>query len=86
MRLINTVLTREQNWVRWKAESCQPFDMLPLAEEEFEDAKLKAEKQCISEAPFRYVMGTPTLSRLWQGTGDASGMEGLTDEERYSTA
>ncbi|KAH0615000.1 uncharacterized protein H6S33_000636 [Morchella sextelata] len=83
MRLINTVLTREQNWVRWKAESCQPFDMLPLAEEEFEDAKLKAEKQCISEAPFRYVMGTPTLSRLWQGTGDASGMEGLTDEERH---
>lgn len=82
MRLINTVLTREQNWVRWKVESCQSFDMPPLAEADFEDAKRKAEKQCVPEAPFRYVMGTPTLSKLWQETGDAAGMEGLADVER----
>lgn len=83
MRLINTVLTREQNWVRWKAESCHSFDMPPLAEVDFEDAKRKAERQCVADPPFRHVMGTSTLSKLWQETGESAGLEGLADEERY---
>ena len=84
MRLINTILTREQNWVRWKAESCHPFDMPPLAESDFEDAKKKAIKQCTTEPPFRHIMGTPTLSRLWKDTGDSTGLQGLGIGDRFA--
>ncbi len=69
MRLINTVLTREQNWVQWKLEGCHPFDMPPLEKLEFVDARNKALSHCKPERPFPYVMGTPQLSKLWQDTG-----------------
>jgi THO complex subunit 1 len=82
MRLINTVLAREQNWVHWKADGCHKFDMAPLQPEEFLDAKTKASNHCKPERPFPYVMGTPTLNRLWLDTGKQLHVDDLMDEER----
>ncbi|KAA8910679.1 THO complex, subunit THOC1 [Sphaerosporella brunnea] len=82
MRLINTVLTREQNWVQWKVEGCHGFDLAPLPSSEFQDAKSKAVNHCKAERPFPYVMGTPTLNRLWQDTGKHLQIDDLEDEDR----
>ncbi|CAZ80092.1 unnamed protein product [Tuber melanosporum] len=83
-RTIKTVLIREQNWVRWKAESCHPFDMPPLGDADIEDAKQKAVKACEIPESYKYTMGTPTLNLLWQATGDLTGLEGLTDPTRHN--
>jgi len=85
MRLINTVLTREQNWVHWKAEGCHKFDLLPVPTGEFLGAKNKALNHCKPERPFPYVMGTPTLNRLWQDTGKRLKLDNLVEEGRYRT-
>jgi THO complex subunit 1 len=82
MRLINTVLAREQNWVQWKVEGCHGFDLAPLPSSEFQDAKAKAALHCKSERPFPYSMGTPTLHRLWKDTGDHLQIEDLEDDDR----
>jgi len=82
MRLINTVLAREHNWMYWKAEGCVKFDIPPLGADEFLDAKTKATIHCRLERPFPYTMGTPTLNRLWQDTGNTLHLDDLEDEER----
>lgn len=82
MRLINTVLTREQNWVQWKAEGCHPFDKSPLAPAEFLSSKTGAASHCQGARPYPFVMGTPSLSRLWQDTGKHLQIDDLMDEQR----
>jgi len=82
MRLINTVLAREQNWVHWKAEGCHNFDNAPLGADEFLDAKTNASIHCRVERPFPYTMGTPTLNRLWHDTGKTLHLGDLEDLER----
>lgn len=84
MRLINTVLTREQNWVRWKAEGCQKFQLDPLPRPEIEDAKAKAAAHTKPDRPFPHVMGTPALSRLWGSTGKRVKVDDLAEEERFA--
>ncbi|RPA96480.1 hypothetical protein L873DRAFT_1811344 [Choiromyces venosus 120613-1] len=83
-RTIKTVLIREQNWVRWKAESCHPFDMPPLDDADIEDAKQKAAKACEIPESYKYTMGTPALNSLWKATGDIIGLEGLADPTRHN--
>jgi THO complex subunit 1 len=82
MRLINTVLTREQNWVHWKAEGCHKFDLSPVPTGEFLDAKNKALNHCKADRPFPHVMGTPALNSLWQNTGKRLKLDNLAEEGR----
>lgn len=83
MRLINTVLTREQNWVQWKAEGCHPFDKAPLPSAEFLDSKNRAMNHCqMASRPYSHSMGTPVLNRLWQDTGKYLQINDLQDEAR----
>lgn len=82
MRLINTVLAREQNWVHWKAEGCHQFDLPALDPAEFVDANARVTNHCKPERPFPYLMGTPTLNRLWVDTGRHLDLADLMDTER----
>ena len=38
-RMVDTVLTRDKNWVRWKLESCQPITRPPVSAEDMVKAK-----------------------------------------------
>ncbi|KAI5778894.1 THO complex, subunit THOC1 [Geopyxis carbonaria] len=82
VRLINTVIAREQNWVHWKAEGCHKFDMAPLEPAEIVATKNKASEHCKPPRPFPNTMGTPTLSKIWQDTGKDLQIEDLMDEGR----
>ncbi|TGZ84813.1 hypothetical protein EX30DRAFT_337280 [Ascodesmis nigricans] len=67
-RLITTVLTREQNWLQWKLEGCQPFDLSPLPGSVLQETR-KLLLAATKPAPkYRFVMGTPALSHLWSQT------------------
>lgn len=43
-RMVDTVLSRDKNWIRWKAESCPPIERPPVSAKEWMEAKDGAEK------------------------------------------
>src|SRR5436305_1639745 len=43
-RMVDTVLARDKNWVRWKIESCPSIERPPVSTEEYLDAKSTAKK------------------------------------------
>lgn len=47
-RMVDTVLSRDKNWVRWKAESCPPIERPPVSAQEWEGARDGADKACAS--------------------------------------
>ncbi|KZV60179.1 hypothetical protein PENSPDRAFT_594388 [Peniophora sp. CONT] len=65
---VAAVLERERNWIRWKNEGCQPFEM-PIRdvgiEEETKEARkrMKADREGLKGAP-RY--GSAALKDLWE--------------------
>jgi THO complex subunit 1 len=38
-RMVDTVLSRDKNWVRWKLENCPPITRVPLASQDFVQGK-----------------------------------------------
>ncbi|KAJ3111664.1 hypothetical protein HDU96_005478 [Phlyctochytrium bullatum] len=57
---LTTVITHEKNWIKWKTESCPPFEKEPV---EFDvRKKRKLEK---SAATHKDNFGNETLNRLW---------------------
>lgn len=60
------VLTREVNWLRWKAEDCRPIDRASLTKEGLQ-AYVKAFKTFSQPLrPYPHSVGTAALSRLWE--------------------
>ncbi|SMQ49015.1 unnamed protein product [Zymoseptoria tritici ST99CH_3D7] len=81
-RMVETVLARDKNWVRWKVESCPSIVRGPVSTEQ-EMAARKGAAQAtrprkIPEKP----MGAMNLSFLDEGSG--GGLEALKDPARYT--
>ena len=45
-RMVDTVLSRDKNWVRWKADSCPSIDRPPIKIEDYRDAQQTLKKLC----------------------------------------
>jgi THO complex subunit 1 len=45
-RMVDTVLSRDKNWVRWKADSCPSIDRPPIKVEEYLQAQQTLKKLC----------------------------------------
>ena len=82
-RMVDTVLSRDKNWVHWKAEGCPPIQRDPVSAEDFADAGKGAVKACTNRRLRSTPFGTLDLSFLSDG-GDTDGMEKLKDPDRYS--
>ncbi|KAG7290230.1 hypothetical protein NEMBOFW57_000228 [Staphylotrichum longicolle] len=82
-RMVETVLARDKNWVRWKIENCPSIELPTLSPETFVEARAAATKLATTKRP----RATPTgqLSLDFLGDEDEnSAMEKLKDPERYS--
>ena len=81
-RMVDTVLARDKNWVRWKIESCPSIVRDPISTESELDARKGAKEaariRCVPEKP----MGTMDLSFLTEGSG--GGLDALKDPARYT--
>ena len=81
-RMVETVLARDKNWVRWKIESCPSIVRGPVITEQ----ELAARKGATSAVRARNVPDKPNgamdLSFLDEGTG--GGLEVLKDPSRYT--
>lgn len=45
-RMVDTVLSRDKNWVRWKADSCPSIDRPPITVKEYLEAQQTLRKLC----------------------------------------
>jgi THO complex subunit 1 len=82
-RMVETVLARDKNWVRWKIENCPSIELPTMSPETFVEARTAATKL----ATTRRTRGTQfgALSLDFLGDEDENdAMEKLKDPERYS--
>lgn len=63
-RMVDTVLTRDKNWVRWKVESCPPISRSPASPEDFVKAKLGVSKAGANKRLRPAPMGSLNLDFL----------------------
>ncbi|KAK5653133.1 hypothetical protein OQA88_9232 [Cercophora sp. LCS_1] len=82
-RMVDTVLSRDKNWVRWKIENCPPIELPPVSAETFRDAKRVAGKLAASKRLRSTPLGALSLDFLDDGD-EASSMERFKVSERYS--
>ncbi|KAF2145113.1 uncharacterized protein K452DRAFT_295661 [Aplosporella prunicola CBS 121167] len=81
-RMVDTVLSRDKNWVRWKMENCPPIAQPPVPPQDFQDAKTSAQRACANKRLRAAPMGSLNLSFLSDSASN-SGLEGLKSTERY---
>ena len=82
-RMVDTVLARDKNWVRWKLEYCRRIVRDPVSSEsEFEARKGVKEATRIRRIPEK-PPGSMDLSFLDEG--GRGGLEALKDPARYAT-
>ena len=82
-RMVDTVLSRDKNWVYWKAEGCPPIQRQPVSADEFADAGKGAAKAYSNKKLRLTPMGSLDLAFLSEN-GDAISMDRLKDRDRYS--
>ncbi|KAK7519688.1 nuclear matrix protein [Phyllosticta citriasiana] len=81
-RMVDTVLSRDKNWVRWKMENCPPIIQPPISPPDFLGAKSGAQKACASKRLRATPMGSLDLSFL-NDSVSSSGVDSLKDPDRY---
>ncbi|GJJ11787.1 hypothetical protein Clacol_006025 [Clathrus columnatus] len=60
------ILEREKNWIRWKNDTCPPFDKEPLQPLLEEQTRGKRQKMMEPQPPWRYRWGTEAITELWE--------------------
>jgi THO complex subunit 1 len=80
--MVDTVLSRDKNWVRWKAENCQSFERPPFSAQEFLGAKGSAQKACADRRIRTTPLGTLDLNFL-SDAESTNGLDKLKSTDRY---
>ena len=82
-RMVDTVLSRDKNWVRWKAEGCPLIERPSVSAADFEESKKGAQKAFAPKRLRATPMGTLDLTFLTE-VGDRDGLEKLKQSDRYT--
>ncbi|KAJ4378074.1 hypothetical protein N0V83_000905 [Neocucurbitaria cava] len=81
-RMVDTVLSRDKNWVRWKMENCQPFTREKVPVEHFLQAKAGAQRAVVSKKASR-PLGVPNTLDFLKNTEAEKGLAQLRQRNRY---
>ncbi|KAF4442491.1 nuclear matrix p84 [Fusarium acutatum] len=81
-RMVETVLARDKNWVRWKIEGCHPIKRDPVSPASFLEAKANVQKMATSKRLRSVPMGSVSLDFLKEEDEEAA-MGRLKTRERY---
>ncbi|ODH48390.1 hypothetical protein GX48_05482 [Paracoccidioides brasiliensis] len=65
-RMVDTVLTRDKNWVRWKAEGCPPIERTPVSIQDYLDTQASAIKVTTSKRLRLTPLGSLDLNFLME--------------------
>lgn len=80
-RMVDTVLSRDKNWVRWKMENCPPIARQPIATTDYSAAQSGSKAAYTNRRLRPTPLGALDLNFL-ADTHDASGAEILKNQER----
>ncbi|KAH8690927.1 putative THO complex subunit Tho1 [Talaromyces proteolyticus] len=83
-RMVDTVLSRDKNWVRWKVENCPPIEKPAIKEEDCLKAREGAVKIYSSKRLRPAPIGSLDLTFLSEGNTTTS-LEQLKEPDRYGT-
>lgn len=81
-RMVETVLSRDKNWVHWKVENCPPIEMAPVSPQVFLDAKIAAGKLATAKKMRDAPMGSMNWDFLQDEDPDEAWKK-LENPERY---
>ncbi|KAG9957610.1 nuclear matrix protein, partial [Aureobasidium melanogenum] len=82
-RMVDTVLSRDKNWVRWKLESCPPIVKDAVTPEENAEAKSGARQATVNRRLKAKPMGAIDVTFLAE-VDNAKGLEALKDASRFT--
>ncbi|KAI5306967.1 hypothetical protein KEM56_006041 [Ascosphaera pollenicola] len=82
-RMVDTVLTRDKNWVRWKAEGCPKIESPPVSTSDYLETRTKATKMFAPKRLRATPMGSLDLKFLAKESSE-SAMNKLKESERYT--
>lgn len=80
-RMVDTVLTRDKNWVRWKAEGCPPIAAPSVTVEDYQTTGASAQKMAANKRIRLMPLGSLDL-RFLSEDADKNGMGRLKETER----
>lgn len=78
-RMVDTVLSRDKNWVRWKAENCPPIERPPISVDQYTEAQKTLERTCAN----RRLPPPPGASEL-DFLSKETNLETLKDPARFT--
>ncbi|KAM5345520.1 hypothetical protein ACJ41O_011382 [Fusarium nematophilum] len=81
-RMVETVLARDKNWVRWKIEGCQPIKRDPVSPVTFVEAKSNVQRMAASKRLRAVPMGSVPLDFLREEDEETT-MERLRAKQRF---
>ena len=81
-RMVETVLSRDKNWVRWKIENCPSIARPAVSPEDYVAAKASARKATSNKRLRPTPIGSLDLKFLTE-SDDRSGLGRLKDPSRY---
>ncbi|VBB87122.1 Putative protein of unknown function [Podospora comata] len=81
-RLVETVLSRDKNWVRWKVENCPPIELPQLSPDVFVEARTNAGKLATTKRLRPTPMGSLNLDFL-EDDDEERALKKLKDCHRY---
>jgi len=81
-RMVETVLSRDKNWVRWKIENCPSIARPAVSPEDYVSAKASARKATSNKRLRPTPIGSLDLKFLTE-SDDRSGLGRLKDPSRY---
>lgn len=80
-RMVDTVLSRDKNWVRWKMENCQPFTRKRVDTAEFLTSKSDAVRAVAKKRPMEPT-GVPSSLDFLGNTDAERGLSQLRQRDR----
>ncbi|KAI0024914.1 THO complex subunit 1 transcription elongation factor-domain-containing protein [Xylariomycetidae sp. FL0641] len=80
-RVIESVISRDKGWVRWKVENCPPIERPSVSPTEFNDARSSAKRIATSKKP-RALLGSLPLGFMKEEEAGIS-MDKLKDPEKW---
>ncbi|KAK3692137.1 THO complex subunit 1 transcription elongation factor-domain-containing protein [Podospora appendiculata] len=81
-RVVETVLARDKNWVRWKIENCPSIEVPPVSPQTFVDARESAAKMATCKRMRPVPLGSLPLEFLEDGD-EARAMDKFKSADRY---
>ncbi|ATY67266.1 THO complex subunit [Cordyceps militaris] len=72
LRMVETVLARDKNWVFWKMTSCPPIERAPVAAADFVAARTSAERMATSKRLRPTPMGAVSMEFLNRAASQTS--------------